>query len=106
MFIIYMKYLPGNIFVNTTITGFSECFACVTAYFLYNKLGPKLAVMTVFIISFIGAILLIFLKDYSKIVPVLVLLCKYGNGAAFAMAYFMNFDFFPTIFVSTSYGIC
>lgn len=106
MFLIYMKYLPGNIFTNNVITSMAELLACVTAYFLYNNLGPKLAFVSTFAFSAIGSVLLIVFKNSTTATSFFILICKYGNGAAFAMIYLINFDFFPTVFVSTAFGLC
>lgn len=106
MFVIYMKYLPGNIFTNSVITSAAELIACLTAYFLYDKLGPRIAFVVTFAFSAIGSVLLIVFKSSTMATMFFISICKYGNGAAFAMIYLINFDFFPTVFVSTAFGLC
>ena len=59
-----------------------------------------------FSIALIGSLLYVFIgKTYPAIVPVLLLLGKFGLSGAYNIVYLAN-NIFPTIFATTCMGIC
>lgn len=113
-----LKYFPGSIYVNGSISALSEVVATCTAGYFYAKLGVKKA----FIISFgiaavggFGILLYEIATDFygpnkqtasSILFPTLVLFAKFGVSSAFCINYLCNLDLFPVLFAATAIGFC
>jgi len=54
----FMKYLKGDIFVNTLMGAGGEMLAVPIQGFMYYKLGPKKTLTIAFGIGFIGSLLM------------------------------------------------
>ena len=54
----FLKYIPGNIFVNTSLAAIAEIVAYVVSGFLMKAVGIKLAFMISFGFGAAGGILL------------------------------------------------
>lgn len=63
MIAIYVKYLPGNIYVNTLASGSSEMVAYALAGIVYAKVGLRWTFTSFFAFSFVGGILILFLGN-------------------------------------------
>ena len=57
---IYLKYIPGNEFLNVSIAGLSEIMAHLTVGLLFLKLGPRLTFMLGYTIAGVGGACLLF----------------------------------------------
>ena len=57
---IYMKYIPGTIYLNFTIAGLSEIMAHITVGVFYIKLTPRWTFFLGYSIAAVGGIFLIF----------------------------------------------
>ena len=57
---IYMKYVPGTIYLNFTIAGMSEILAHITVGVFYVKLTPRWTFFIGYTLAVIGGICLIF----------------------------------------------
>lgn len=107
MISLYMKYLPGNIFINTIFAGFAEFIAYGLAGVLYTKLGIKMSYSLLYGISSIGGLFIIFLGTENKLwMPIFVMISKFGIAGCFTLCYVSNSHVFPTLFASTAIGIC
>lgn len=53
-----MKYIEGNIFVNTTVASTSEVVAYILGGIAYQKIGIRFTLITAFAISCLGSIAL------------------------------------------------
>lgn len=90
----YLKYLKGNMFLNSNVAALAECLSTIMAGYLYLNFGLKMALFVSFAISVVGSVLIMFLeKSNPDWVPVFILLAKYGIGSAFAINYVSNFIF-------------
>ena len=102
-----MKYIEGNIFVNTTTASSSEVCAYILGGIAYQKLGIRVTLISAFAISCIGAIsLIIWGASSPDYVPVMILLTRFGVSATFNICYLANAQLFPSIFAGTAIGIC
>jgi hypothetical protein len=113
MITFYLKYFPGNIFVN------AMCFAGadLTAYTLSGVVLKFFNVRTgltfSYIVSALGGIAYIsyvsFIpneEDRQKfMVPILVALCRVGGSMSFNIGYVSVARLFPTEYVTTVFGI-
>ena len=57
---IYMKYVPGTIYLNFTISGISEILAHITVGVFYFKLSPRWTFFIGYVLAVIGGVCLIF----------------------------------------------
>ena len=55
-----LKYIKGNIFLNTVIASLSEIPAHILSGLMYYKFGARITFATLFAISLLGSILYIF----------------------------------------------
>jgi len=103
----YLKYIPGNIYVNTSLACVSEVIAYICSGFVMNTFGVKLSFMISFIVAAVGGILLvIFFNAEGALIAVFVLFAKFGISFAFNISYLATPKMFPTILASTAFGIC
>lgn len=54
----YMKYIPGDIYVNNIYGGIIELIACVLIAGISHKFGSKSAIILSFLLSFSSCIFL------------------------------------------------
>lgn len=107
MISLYMKYLPGNIYNNTIVSGVAEFLAYGLGGILYTKLGIKKSYALLYTVSSIGGILIIILGTSNETwMPVFVMISKFGIAGCFTICYVSNSHVFPTLFCSTAIGIC
>ena len=107
MIIFQLKYIPGNIYINSMSSSLSEMVANILAGFLYKYLRIKLSFIVCFSVSLVGGALILFLGvDDVKWIPVFITLAKGGIAANFTIVYIASAEVFPTLFTATALGIC
>jgi len=107
LIMIYVKYLPGNIFINTITSNMSQNFAALMGGFIYSKLGIKASFTILFTVSVIGGVLiLLFSQSAEQLMPLFVCLAMFGCSGGFTLVYVSTQDVFPAIFCATAIGIC
>ena len=84
-----LKYLSGDIYVNTSLGAVSELTAYFSSYYLRTKASIKVVFVSSFFISSLGMILLSYLdtKNNVPLSAVCILLSKFGVSAAVNMEY-------------------
>ncbi len=101
----YLKYFPGDIYQNT----FAFVMADLSAYLLLGTILKKTIVgkslILAQLISGIGGVFYFTLHTYVKLIPIIVLFCRFGISMSFNTVYAGNNRLFPTKFLSTSFGI-
>jgi len=103
----YLKYIPGNVFVNTSLSCIAEVCAYVGSGIVMNIFGVKLSFIISFVLAAIGGIfLVIFFNAEGALIAVFVLFAKFGISFAFNIAYLATPQMFPIILCSTAFGIC
>ena len=102
----FLKYIPGNLYVNTVIANASEIIAYVASGYLMNIMGIKISYLTGFTVATIGGLLLMFFFGMTNIMPVFVLLAKFGVSFAFNICYLGTPQLFPVVLTGTAFGIC
>lgn len=106
MIIFQLKYIPGNIYINSISSSLSEMVANILAGFLYKYLKGKLSFIICFSIALVGGSLILFLGvDDVKWVPVFITLAKGGIAANFTIVYIASAEVYPTLFTATALGI-
>jgi len=55
----YLKYIPGNIYINTSLSCTAEVCAQISSGFVMNKFGVKLSFIIAFILAATGGLFLV-----------------------------------------------
>ncbi|CDW82353.1 solute carrier family member 5 [Stylonychia lemnae] len=99
-----LKYIEGDIYINTIVSSVSEVTAYIISGALYETIGTKVSFVSSFCIAIVGSIFYIIFGTTAKnLVPVMVLGSKFGVSAAFNLVYLAN-TLFPPIYASTTMG--
>jgi OCT family organic cation transporter-like MFS transporter 4/5 len=104
-----LKYIRGDIFINTGASSFSEVFAYFLGGAILVPLGIKRSFIICFLIGAAGAFCLLFINSENVdniVLAIFVMTTKFGVSATFAMVYIVTPVIFPPIYASTSMGIC
>ena len=84
----YLKYIPGNVYVNTSLSCIAEVLAYIGSGLLMNVFGVKLSYICAFILAAVGGILLvIFFNAEGALIAVFILFAKFGISFAFNLSY-------------------
>ena len=76
----YLKYIPGNVYVNTSLSCIAEVLAYIGSGLLMNVFGVKLSYICAFILAATGGILLvIFFNAEGALIAVFILFAKFGG---------------------------
>ena len=104
----YLKYIPGNVFINTIVAAIADFVAHILVGFIVKYTGNKNAFTLSFILTFVSGILLWYFagNDMIDSVPYVVLSAKFGASAAFAILYMSTISFFPSRFMGIVFGVC
>lgn len=107
MVIFYLKYLPGDIYVNTLASGGTDMIAVVCGGALYSRFGIKKTFTFLFSMSVTGGLLIIFLGEkVTVLMPLFVTITKFGISGGFVTVYISTVGVFPTLFCATAIGFC
>ena len=102
----YMKYVPGNIYVNTTVSTVSELLGYGLSGIAILSFGGKASFTISFLISAVGGFLIAFVPAVGYEIASFVLLAKFGISCAFNLVYVITPTLFPTDLCSTAFGVC
>ena len=103
----YLKYIPGNIFINTSLSVFASLTGHASSGVVSKVFGIKIAFFVAFILASAGGLMLIFLYNASGLViGVFVLFAKFGCSFAFNLVYFATPQMFPAAHCGMAFGIC
>mmetsp|Transcript_18873 Transcript_18873/g.22298 ORF Transcript_18873/g.22298 Transcript_18873/m.22298 type:complete len:165 (-) Transcript_18873:26-520(-) len=107
MILFFLKYVPGNIFVNTTLSCMADLLAYGGSGVVMNRFGVKLSFMISFLVAACGGLLLvIFFKADGALIAICVLFAKFGIAFAFNMSYLAMRGLFPPAIQATAFGVC
>ena len=101
-----LKYIPGDIFVNTAVSCSSEIVANLTSGFVVKAIGIKPSFLFAYVVATAGGLLMTFSFSSDSAMAVFVLLSKFGIAFAFNTAYLTTPMVFPIILTSTAFGVC
>ena len=105
---IYMKYVPGTIYINFTVSGLSEILAHIIVGIFYVKLTTRWTFFIGYSIALVGGICLVFQERYDSdlLIAGFVLLAKFGASMAMCACYVSTPYIFPILLSGTAFGIC
>lgn len=100
-----MKYIEGDMYINTIVSCTSEVVAYIVSGALYKVIGTKVSFFGFFTLAIVGSVFyIIFGEAHKTLIPVMVLGAKFGISGAFNLVYLAN-TLFPPIYASTTFGI-
>lgn len=100
-----MKYIDGDMYINTIVSCVSEVVAYIVSGALYNTIGTKISFIGSFVLAIVGSIFyIIFGAAHKSLIPVMILGAKFGISGAFNLVYLAN-TLFPPIYAATTFGI-
>jgi len=104
----YLKYIPGNIFINTIVSSTAEAISGYTSAFVVLKVGTRNAMSTMFLVCGVAgfALWLAEARGLIDAIPFAVLSAKFGISAAFNMLYMSTLQYFPSEFMGSVFGVC
>lgn len=100
-----LKYLKGDIFLNSSVSALSEVMSLFMAGYFYLKFGLRTALTVSFGLGFLGGLMIMFFESVPSLMPIFVLLTRFGIGSAFGLIYLANF-IFPVTYASQTLGFC
>jgi hypothetical protein len=103
----YLATLGGNVFEYGIFSALAEVFASLVCGTIIRFISLKLSLFIFCVISVIASFLLIFFGNGTgTLISILILFTNFGIVSAFDIAYLINIELFPTIFLATAYGCC
>jgi len=103
----YMKYFPGNIFVNSVFFACSDLAAFFLAGVLLNCTSMKLTLRIASVAALAGGFMYLFLEaSQPELLPAMVILSRIGQSMIFNTTLISVNRLFPTLFIANAYGIC
>ncbi|CDW72340.1 organic cation [Stylonychia lemnae] len=105
----FIKYLPGDIYENQSVSGLSA-FAFLFAGPISRKLDNKITLTLSFLIATLASLTMVVFMQLG-ISPedglsIFILLIRCGVNLAFCLVFVIHTQLFPPNFLATSYGIC
>ena len=91
--IFYLKYLPGDIYQNTAASCLADLIATLSAGFLLQKFGLKRAFQCCLALEILGGISLL---CFEALLPLQVIVTKFGIAGSFNLVYCATAKVFPT----------
>jgi nitrate/nitrite transporter NarK len=100
-----MKYIEGDIYVNTIVSSISEIISYLVTGALYDTIGPKVSFVVSFAIAVVGSVFyVIFGESHKNLITVMILGSKFGISGAFNLVY-IAVSLFPPLYSSTTFGL-
>jgi MFS family permease len=104
-----MKYIPGDVFINTVVSSLAEAVATFLSAPLQKMMGPRNSLTVMFALCGISGVFLAIAESnesWVKEIPPIILFAKFGISAAFAFLYMSTAYYFDSKFMGTIFGIC
>ena len=103
-----MKYLEGDIFLNSFTAAFAETVAKLGAGVLLVKFGSKPLFAAAFLIAFMGATNLLLLHEGADAIlaSAFIMMTKFGVSMGWVAACMCLIELFPASLVATAFGLC
>ena len=85
----YLKYIPGNVYVNSIVSSVSAAVATYLSGILVVKLGSQNAILASYVLSFFAGILLMVAEanEWGALIAFSVLAAMFGVSSAFTILY-------------------
>ena len=107
MVLFFLKYVPGNIFMNTSLSCVADLIAYGISGVVMHKLGVKASFIVAFLLAAAGGFLMIcFFRADGGLMAFLVLFTKFGIAFSFNLCYISMPSLFPPEILATAFGVC
>lgn len=100
-----LKYVKGDMFVNVAVSIMAEFISLVIAGAISVNFGIKLSIVLAYSCAFAGALLLFVFQSAESLIPVFLVLLRFGLGSSFGLIYLANF-IFPVEYAAQTLGFC
>jgi hypothetical protein len=103
----YLTTLGGNTYEYGIASALAEVFASLVCAVITKCVSLKICLFVFTLTSAFASLLLVFFGNSTGgLVSLLILFTNFGIVSAFDIAYLINLELFPTIFLATAYGCC
>ena len=102
----YIKYIPGDIFINIIITCVADAVSSIGAGVIAQTIGTQRTLFGSYALAAIGGVLLILFDQNEVIIMILMMVTKFGINVCFTLCYIINAEYFPSIVCARVFGIC
>ena len=97
MILFFLKYIPGNIYVNTSLSCIADLFGYGLSSYIMHVFGVRLSFIIAFALAAGGGLLMvIFFRADGALIAIFVLFTKFGISLAFNLSYLAMPKLFPT----------
>lgn len=100
-----IRNFGGNVYVNAWAFGLSGVFGKILAGGLRKFLSTKTSLLIMLSLVCIFGCGLIFFKN-DAIMAVCIGVIELGIGGSFTLVYFINTEYFPTLFTAFAFAVC
>lgn len=88
MILFFLKYIPGSIFVNSSLSCMADIIAYVLSGFIFRTFGVRLSFIIGFLLAACGGLLMvIFFNSDGALIAIFVLFAKSGIALALNLCY-------------------
>lgn len=94
----YVKYFPGNIFINSMYFALADIFAYVLSGVIIKRVAIKKSFFIIYAIMLSGSVFYLFFFWYDPLVPVFIMLSEVGVSMSFNVMYCTNKKLYPIEF--------
>jgi len=105
MLTFFLKYLPGNIYTNSTISGFS-CIGYFLSGYISTQLGTKQTMIGSFLATLVAALTIALWPLQGFTMALVLLICRTAINCNFTLVYVIHIELFPTSFIVSSFSVC
>lgn len=106
MLAFYIKYIPGNIYVNTTVATVTIIVAYIASGFSMHQFGPKYSFIFSYLLAAGGGFLIALVPVNDGVTAIFVLLAQFGIAFAYNLCYLVTPTLFPTALCTSAFGFC
>lgn len=101
----YLKYFPGNIYVNSVYFACSDLTAFILTGIFLHFTSIKTCIRIGSFLAATGGLLYLFMSSNISLVPIMVSLSRVGQAMIYNTTIIAVNRLFPTVYLSTAYGV-
>lgn len=102
----YIKYIPGNMFVNVIIMSIADALSSISAGIIASRIGTRKTMFYSYALAAFSGVLLTVFDQSPLAIMIFMLVTKFGINCAFTLCYIINAEYFPAMVCSRIFGIC
>jgi MFS family permease len=102
----YMKYIPGNIYVNASTSAIAQLLGVASAGAICEVYGPKKTIIATFSMASIFGFLSLSMWYVPESIPYFVFFASFGIASSYHIGYLANQTMFKSSILGTCTAIC